>query len=968
MFKVFKTKISFNVSLIFSLIIFSSALMFDSKQVFADENSGRLAVVLQSNSLDIVIRDNNTGDSFPIEFPGSNSSDEIHPALSRDGSMLAFSTNNNDLFPNDGTFNIVVFMLEGPSAGDIYPITTMHWNGIEKDEFHPTWDPSGGKIAYTAHNIIGSWNDHQWSGETDIYYRDFYETISWYDGPEETNFDERWDGDSPGEVSLTVIEDEISNWEPSWSHESADSIAYTSDRDGSSQIYLLLGIGIEGDDPGLGGISETRVSNHFGADSDDNENPELAVFNRDYGEFELNCAEGSPLIFYSTDGSPDPDMNDEGGHKLVAACFSADDDNNFLFNTWLSGNDNGDINGWYPKLLPGSNSLAFVSDDEASVFIKTGPSGNNIKVWPETVMDDGFSWSNSSGEINFQPEEEEDPDVSVNVFGGSVELDTGELFGSGEDRNQQEFDRIDREIELEIRRLEAYKLDAESFVEMEERRIEFEREQFYGQIEMQKMDVEFVYQQRTEGWGDAATEDFERAEEMDREQLERNMGMQMKEVENQLLRFDEDFEREKKNLEEQHAYGLAQWQIQYDSGTERIKFDRDVWLAEFNINKERDLEDLNRWYDQEIDREVLEIQNEINFRIANGEDIEDLIQHREFRKQDYEYERQENINNHAADKEREIRETRNNWDYEDANRLENLNRDIADDKFGKEREMEEFLYNWNSQRENRVRDVENRKREYESSLQQLEDRWESNKRGFESNKQMELESAKYDYDNKMQQIQMEIERAEMEWEAQLERARSGVQRSVEDFDFQIDQMIQEGEMRKQMVAMDQQQLVDEYSAKQDNLVSERDQIENDYAGRIDDANREYESRLQEIENRRQYCMDEGCDQDEIKSIIELETQIELDHQEALSMAESDYNRNYSNWEFEMRNVSNVIEMGQREDLYEDGDRGFFSNPLVGSIKTGESDWEERMRDPGFLAIAGLVVTVGATLLQMFRGN
>ncbi len=233
---------------------------------------------------------------------------------------------------------------------------------------------------------------------------------------------------------------------------------------------------------------------------------------------------------------------------------------------------------------------------------------------------------------------------------------------------------------------------------------------------------------------------------------------------------------------------------------------------------------------------------------------------------------------------------------------------------------------------------------------------------------MELESAKYDYDNTMQQIQMEIERAEMEWEAELERARSNVQRSVEDFDFKIDQMIQEGEMRKQMVAMDQQQIVEEYSAKQDTLMSRRDQIENDYATSIEDANRDYENRIQEVENRRQYCMDEGCDPEEIKEIIALETQIELDYQEDLGRAESNYNREYSKWEFEMRNVSDVIEMGQREDLYEDGDRGFFSNPIVGSIKTGESDWEERMRDPGFLAIAGLVVTVGATVLQMVRGD
>ena len=965
MFKVFKTNFSFNVSLIFSLIILSSALMFDSKKVFADENSGRLALVVQNNSLDIVVSDLNTGEAFPIEFPGSNDSDEIHPSLSRDGKMIAFSTNNNDLFPNDDSFNILVFMLEGSSAGSFYPITTMQWNGIEKDEFHPTWDPNGGKIAYSAYNIDGKWNDHKWSGETDIYYRDFYETISWYDGAEETDF-ERWNTESPGQVSLTVIEDGISNWEPSWSHESADSIAYTSDRDERSQIYLLLGIGIEGDDPGLGGIEEIRVSNHLTANSDNNVNPELAVFNRDYGEFELNCNQDSPLIFYSTNGVLDNRMNGEGGQKLVAACISGDDDN-FIFGNWLSGDDNGDYNGWHPKLLPGSNSLAFFTDDQASIFIKTGPSGDNNRVWSDTVME-GFSWSNSSEELDLGREEEDDPDVSVNVFGGSVELDTGELFGSGEDRNQQEFDRIDREIELEIRRLEAYKADAANSVAMEERRIEFEREQFYGQIEMQKMDVEFVYQQRTEGWGDEATEDFERAEEMDREQLERNMGMQMKEVENNLLRHDEDFEREKKNLEEQHAFGLAQWQIQYDSDTERIKFDRDVWLAEFNIRKERELEDMTRWYDQELDREILEIQDEINFRIANGEGIEDLIQHREFRKQDFEFEKQEEINNHAADKERELKDVQMNWEFEDSSRLETLNRDIENDKFGKEREMEEFLYYWNSQREDRVRDVQNRKREYESSLQQLEDRWESNKRGFENNKQMELESAKYDYDNTMQQIQMEIERAEMEWEAELERARSNVQRSVEDFDFKIDQMIQEGEMRKQMVAMDQQQIVEEYSAKQDTLMSRRDQIENDYATSIEDANRDYENRIQEVENRRQYCMDEGCDPEEIKEIIALETQIELDYQEDLGRAESNYNREYSKWEFEMRNVSDVIEMGQREDLYEDGDRGFFSNPIVGSIKTGESDWEERMRDPGFLAIAGLVVTVGATVLQMVRGN
>ena len=101
-----------------------------------------------------------------------------------------------------------------------------------------------------------------------------------------------------------------------------------------------------------------------------------------------------------------------------------------------------------------------------------------------------------------------------------------------------------------------------------------------------------------------------------------------------------------------------------------------------SIRKERELEDMTRWYDQELDREILEIQDEINWRIANGEDIEDLIQHREFRKQDIEFEKQEEINNHAADKERELKDVQMDWELENSNRLETLNRDIEDDKFG----------------------------------------------------------------------------------------------------------------------------------------------------------------------------------------------------------------------------------------------------------------------------------------------
>ena len=55
-----------------------------------------------------------------------------------------------------------------------------------------------------------------------------------------------------------------------------------------------------------------------------------------------------------------------------------------------------------------------------------------------------------------------------------------------------------------------------------------------------------------------------------------------------------------------------------------------------------------------------------------------------------------------------------------------------------------------------------------------------------------------------------------------------------------------------------------------------------------------------------------------------------------------------------------------QEVYGEDERGFFGKPKVGSLKTGGPG--EMMQDPTMLAMAGLVVTVGATLLQMARGK
>ena len=54
------------------------------------------------------------------------------------------------------------------------------------------------------------------------------------------------------------------------------------------------------------------------------------------------------------------------------------------------------------------------------------------------------------------------------------------------------------------------------------------------------------------------------------------------------------------------------------------------------------------------------------------------------------------------------------------------------------------------------------------------------------------------------------------------------------------------------------------------------------------------------------------------------------------------------------------------EVFGEDDRGFFGKPRIGQLKTGGPS--EMLRDPTMLAVVGLVVTVGATLLQMARGK
>ena len=136
------------------------------------------------------------------QFPGGeperltfNSGRDGHPALSPDGTKMAYYTTI------DRVFQIAVLDFE---SGESEQLTFSRW---PRSNFHPSWSPDGKRIAYSSEE----------DGDFDIYIMDA-------DGKNATNMTDN------------------SLWDDSWLHWSpaGPKIVFTSNRDGGAdEVYLL---------------------------------------------------------------------------------------------------------------------------------------------------------------------------------------------------------------------------------------------------------------------------------------------------------------------------------------------------------------------------------------------------------------------------------------------------------------------------------------------------------------------------------------------------------------------------------------------------------------------------------------------------------------------------------------------------------------------------------------------------------
>ena len=129
---------------------------------------------------------------------------------------------------------------------------------------------------------------------------------------------------------------------------------------------------------------------------------------------------------------------------------------------------------------------------------------------------------------------------------------------------------------------------------------------------------------------------------------------------------------------------------------------------------------------------------------------------------------------------------------------------------------------------------------------------------------------------------------------------------------------------------------------------------------------EREDQLRQIELERQRMEIElRNNQDDFDKQLELQ-RLEIEAQRAQMELEMERLR-LEQSRRELENPSERNQFFDESEYYSEEDRGFFSAPKIGSKKT-DGGFENFSSDPTNLALLGLVVTVGTTIIQMFRGN
>jgi hypothetical protein len=919
---------------------------------------GRLAYIAfeqsASSDSDIMVWDADTdwenGRKMLVRLDGILEQDECNqrdPSLSANGKWLAFATDCDFYGYNpDFQYWIAIINLEDP--GEWYPMTIGRDKNANFHARNPTWDPTGSKLAFDAN--VG--------GERKIYYINVFDQIDAAAAGSIAEFRQAYGGEA---------------WDPDWAPDGnfigANSsegaiFVWTDNFDSNNRQIISQHSGHDTD--GIGGViairSTFRKNDYLGEDIVQN----WSLPNWDVGNGQSNCDPRSELFAYHTDGHVSGDGEhdvDDGSLKIVVVCAHNMDDktpehvtDNLNFATYSSHQaGSGCCIALFPEASPDGRGLAYVTDN-GQIMTKIYYPGqyesghfaddNRVRIDNISLMGtNGFGVDSMEGSpISWSWYEkgldggEGALEIGVGAIGLKVDVGGGvnDIFKQEESLE----DQYDKQVQLEIDRINSYIAE-----------LEYIRE---SDLKMLDLEIDNYMQQHNQ-----------------------NMTMNNSVIED--VKYEWEFKM--KDMANRHSYDLAdfdettaydyQWKKDDLSNWETFEFERS--LQQLESNKKFEEEEDRIYYTEQLQSIDYDYQNrsrEINNRlddylvyldgywndiiqqnIQDG-DQESVDYHNKRKtrdKQDVETDRQRELEDAFSENQRSI------WDLEDwktfedadresrfANNKEVLIRDNTIEKTRREQEIESYLEDREMQKaqmlERQNFELEDYNLRAESSLQDV---------------QMNIE-----YGN--QQMNMELERREMQWDLKKQQIQLDYENQFMDYQRQIDEVTYRAEIEKQRLSMDQAQLETEMIQMQNDLNSRQNDVNNFYDSSMSDLENESNYRLDEIERRK---ADEGWSDERYQQELSNFDKWYFERQYEI---QSEYDNSQRDIEFDQRQYENFSTVVETNELYQDGERGFFGNPMPGTIRQGGIT--DNLSDPGTLAMIGIVVTVGTTFLQLFRGK
>ena len=895
---------------VFSLIIFSSNSNISADSAEEDWSAfGRIAYEIENGSdKDIIVWDADTdwenGRKWTVRLDGIEDMDEcnvIQPSLSKDGRWLAFST-DCDFYGQNPNFQNWIGIVNLENTSEWYPITAGSNQTIDFNANNPSWDPTGAKLAFDS-DIL---ND----GKRRIFTIDVYDQI---------------DASASGKISSINQLTPKEAWDPDYSPDGNFIAAMTPggiDRiwsDGNASLISKHSFH-ESDNVGGGIVVRTNYGK-----------------NEYYGENiveywgMLECDPRAEVFAYHTDGRVKGDGEDDvddGSSKIIVTCEHGIDENTPAnitsrddYSTYVSHRgDTGCCMGYFPEVSPDGRGIAYLNE-VGEIMAKSFWGGRGL-----SYQNGHFADNSDVGIGNFSKEYSPiswsaysiglDGSEGLEIGVGAIELKL-DVGGGVNDIFRQEDsleDQFDRQVQLEIDRINSYITE-----------LEFQRE---SNLKMLQFDIDAYMQGHNS---------YIQQEESRVAEVEYRWEFEINDLQNllafELEYFDEQTEFELFNIQNMtqsdSSWRIQELELQYQRDIEDAKMFHQEEYQRFEFDYQIRVGDIDNYYNGEIARAQSDGDNEF---------VEFLMQEKQREKDDAFNEYQFRIFDQQAYETQDLQ----NREFDFQNQKANLERDIAREI----QNRESNLINYTNQRALERED--------------LIARFQFDIESREMQRDQDVEMVRQQVEFALQQFNFNLEREEMNWDLRRQQIQSDYENQLRDFQNQIEQVKFQAEVDKERLSMDKEQFEAEMMQLEREIQSRQSDADNFYNDSLAELTIEADMRLQELENRR---VDENWSDERYQQELAEYDKWYLDRTYEI---QSNYDSRMREIDFDQRQYQNFQTVVESNELYQEGERGFFGNPIPGTVRQG--GFTDDLSDPGNLAMIGIIVTVGTTLLQLARGK